>query len=183
MSRPGERLAHHSTLRPTYTGEVYEVSGTSPPQGDAGATSPSRELSKPRCAWAICSGLGRRLAGQPTAYAVAKLAVRRVGSRNSASSHMTRRSRRWESRCPIRRSYVQSLEASGPMLDSRRDRRYRLGAHRNIGIGLRKVTFRAVQGTSSGVLGFPLTRVCLGLSLALPQGGQPPSPVLHIHQC
>jgi hypothetical protein len=44
---------------PTYGGEGHEVSGTSPIQGDDGSTSPCRELSKPRCAWAICSGWGR----------------------------------------------------------------------------------------------------------------------------
>ena len=43
------------------------------------------------------------------------------------------------------------------MLDSRRDCRYRGGAHRSIGIGLRTVTFHAMPGTSSGIPGFPLT--------------------------
>ena len=42
------------------------------------------------------------------------------------------------------------------MLDSRRDCRYRGGAHRNIGVGLGKVTFHNMLGTSSGVPGFPL---------------------------
>ena len=43
------------------------------------------------------------------------------------------------------------------MLDSRRNCRYRGGAHRNIGVGLGKVTFHNMLGTSSGVPGFPLT--------------------------
>jgi hypothetical protein len=45
------------------------------------------------------------------------------------------------------------------MLDSRRDCRYRLGAHRNIGVGLGTVTFHNMVGTSSGVPGFPLTLI------------------------
>ena len=45
------------------------------------------------------------------------------------------------------------------MLDSRRDCRYRGGAHRNIGVGLGKVTFHNMLGTSSGVPGFPLTLI------------------------
>src|SRR5215218_3984754 len=45
------------------------------------------------------------------------------------------------------------------MLDSRRDCRYRRGAHRSIGIGLGKVTFHNMLGTSSGVPGFPLTLI------------------------
>jgi hypothetical protein len=45
------------------------------------------------------------------------------------------------------------------MLDSRRDCRYRGGAHRNIGVGLGKVTFHDMLGTSSGVPGFPLTLI------------------------
>jgi hypothetical protein len=43
------------------------------------------------------------------------------------------------------------------MLDSRRDRRYRSGAHRSIGVGLREVTFHDMPGASSGVPGFPLS--------------------------
>ena len=50
-------------------------------------------------------------------------------------------------------------KASGPMLDSRRDCRYRRGAHRSIGVGLGKVTFHNMLGTSSGVPGFPLTPI------------------------
>ena len=42
------------------------------------------------------------------------------------------------------------------MLDSRRDRRYRRGAHRSIGLGLRKVTLHNKPGISSGSPGFPL---------------------------
>jgi hypothetical protein len=45
------------------------------------------------------------------------------------------------------------------MLDSRRDCRYRGGAHRSIGVGLGKVTFHAKAGKSSGVPGFPLTLI------------------------
>jgi hypothetical protein len=45
------------------------------------------------------------------------------------------------------------------MLDSRRDCRYRRGAHRSIGVGLRKVTFHNMLGTSYGVPGFPLTLI------------------------
>jgi hypothetical protein len=45
------------------------------------------------------------------------------------------------------------------MLDSRRDCRYRGGAHRNIGVGLDKVTCHNMLGTSSGVPGFPLTLI------------------------
>jgi hypothetical protein len=45
------------------------------------------------------------------------------------------------------------------MLDARRDCRYRRGAHRSIGVGLRRVTFRNMLGTSSGVPGFPLTLI------------------------
>lgn len=41
------------------------------------------------------------------------------------------------------------------MLDSRRDRRYRSGAHRRVGVGLREVTFHGMLGTSPGVPGFP----------------------------
>jgi hypothetical protein len=48
-------------------------------------------------------------------------------------------------------------KASGPMLDSRRDCRYRRGAHRSIGVALRTVTFHDMSGISSGVPGFPLT--------------------------
>src|ERR687897_433413 len=45
------------------------------------------------------------------------------------------------------------------MLDSRRDCRYRGGANRNIGVGLGKVTFHNMLGTSFGVPGFPLTLI------------------------
>ena len=45
------------------------------------------------------------------------------------------------------------------MLDSRRDRRYRRVAHRSIRVGLRKVTFHDIPGTSSGIPGFPLTLI------------------------
>ena len=45
------------------------------------------------------------------------------------------------------------------MLDSRRDCRYRGGAHRNVGVGLGKVTFHDMSGTSSGIPGFPLTLI------------------------
>jgi hypothetical protein len=45
------------------------------------------------------------------------------------------------------------------MLDSRRDRRYHRGAHRSIGVGLRKVAFHDVPGISSGVAGFPLALI------------------------
>src|SRR5215212_12215799 len=45
------------------------------------------------------------------------------------------------------------------MLDARRDCRYRRGPHRNIGVGLGKVTFHNKPGTSSGVPGFPLTLI------------------------
>jgi hypothetical protein len=45
------------------------------------------------------------------------------------------------------------------MLDSRRDRRYRRVAHRSIRVGLRKVTFHDMSGTSSGVPGFPLALI------------------------
>jgi hypothetical protein len=50
-------------------------------------------------------------------------------------------------------------KASGPMLDSRRDRRYHRGAHRSIGVGLRKVAFHDVPVISSGVAGFPLALI------------------------
>jgi hypothetical protein len=40
------------------------------------------------------------------------------------------------------------------MLDSRRDRRYRLVAHRNIGVGLRKVLFHDMPVISSRVPAF-----------------------------
>jgi hypothetical protein len=39
------------------------------------------------------------------------------------------------------------------MLDSRRDCRHRLVAHRRIGVGLRKVPFQAMPGPYSGVPG------------------------------
>src|SRR5918998_3235389 len=45
------------------------------------------------------------------------------------------------------------------MLDSRRDCRYRGGAHRNIGVGLGKVTFHNLLGTYSGVPGIPLSLI------------------------
>src|SRR5215208_4555949 len=45
------------------------------------------------------------------------------------------------------------------MLDSRRDCRYRRGAHRSIGVGLGKVTFHDMLGTSFGVPGFRLTLI------------------------
>jgi hypothetical protein len=45
------------------------------------------------------------------------------------------------------------------MLDARRDCRYRRGPHRSIGVGLGKVTFHNMLGTSSGVPGFPLTLI------------------------
>jgi hypothetical protein len=45
------------------------------------------------------------------------------------------------------------------MLDSRRDCRYRRGAHRSIGIGLRKVSFHAMPGTPEEVPSFPLTLI------------------------
>jgi hypothetical protein len=45
------------------------------------------------------------------------------------------------------------------MLDSRGDCQYRGGAHRNIGVGLGKVTFHNMLGTSSWVPGFPLTLI------------------------
>jgi hypothetical protein len=45
------------------------------------------------------------------------------------------------------------------MLDSRRDCRYRGGAHRDIRVGLGKVTFHNMLGTSSGVPGFLLTLI------------------------
>jgi hypothetical protein len=48
-------------------------------------------------------------------------------------------------------------KASGPMLDSRGDCRYRRGAHRSIGGALRRVTFHDKLGISSGIPGFPLT--------------------------
>src|ERR687890_1502516 len=48
-------------------------------------------------------------------------------------------------------------KASGPMLYSRRDCRYYRGAHRSIGVGLRKVASHDMPGISSGVAGFPLT--------------------------
>jgi hypothetical protein len=40
------------------------------------------------------------------------------------------------------------------MFDSRRDRRYRLVAHRSIGVGLRKVTFHDMPGTPEEVPDF-----------------------------
>jgi hypothetical protein len=61
------------------------------------------------------------------------------------------------------------------MLDSRRDRRYRRVAHRNIGVGLRKVLSHDMPGTPVEVPGFPLTlievRVCWDSRLHLPEGG------------
>jgi hypothetical protein len=45
------------------------------------------------------------------------------------------------------------------MLDSRRDCRYRGGAHRDIRVGLGILTFHNMLGTSSGVPGFLLTRI------------------------
>ena len=45
------------------------------------------------------------------------------------------------------------------MLDSRRDCGYRRGAHRSIGVALRKVTFHNMLGTYSGVPGFPFTLI------------------------
>ena len=45
------------------------------------------------------------------------------------------------------------------MLDSRRDCRYRGGAHRNIGVGLGKVSFHNMPGTQEEVPGFPLTLI------------------------
>ena len=45
------------------------------------------------------------------------------------------------------------------MLDSRRDCRYRGGAHRNIGVGLGKVTFHNMLGTPEEVPGIPLTLI------------------------
>jgi hypothetical protein len=45
------------------------------------------------------------------------------------------------------------------MLDARRDCRYRRGPHRSIGVGLRKVTFHNMPGTSSGVPSFLLTLI------------------------
>src|SRR5919112_4137708 len=46
-------------------------------------------------------------------------------------------------------------KASGPMLDSRRDCRYRRGAHRSIREGLRKVTFHDMSGPQEEIPGFP----------------------------
>ena len=45
------------------------------------------------------------------------------------------------------------------MLDSRRDCRYRRGAHRSIGVGLGKVTFHNMLGTPEEVPGFPPTLI------------------------
>jgi hypothetical protein len=45
------------------------------------------------------------------------------------------------------------------MLDSRRYCRYHRGAHRSIRVGLGKVTFHDMSGTSSGVPGFPLALI------------------------
>jgi hypothetical protein len=45
------------------------------------------------------------------------------------------------------------------MLDSRRDCRYRRVAHRSIGVGLGKVAFHDMLGTSSGVPGIPHTLI------------------------
>jgi hypothetical protein len=50
-------------------------------------------------------------------------------------------------------------KASGPMLDSRRDCRYRRGAHRSIGVGLGKVTFHDMSGPQEEIPGFPLTLI------------------------
>ena len=45
------------------------------------------------------------------------------------------------------------------MLDSCDDCRYRRVAHRNLEVGLGKVIFHNMLGTSSGVPGFPLTLI------------------------
>ena len=50
-------------------------------------------------------------------------------------------------------------EAGGPMLDSRRDCRYRLVAHLSIRVGLGNIAFHDVLGISSGGIGFTLTLV------------------------
>jgi hypothetical protein len=47
------------------------------------------------------------------------------------------------------------------MLDSRRDCRYCGGAHRSIGISLRKVSFHDMLGTPEEVPSFPLTLIHL----------------------
>src|SRR5215208_6984385 len=54
---------------------------------------------------------------------------------------------------------ARDYKASGPMLDSRRYCRYHRGAHRSIRVGLGKVAFHDMSGTSSGVPGFPLTHI------------------------
>jgi hypothetical protein len=65
-------------------------------------------------------------------------------------------------------------KASGPMLDSRRDCRYRRGAHRSIGVGLRIFDVHGMPGIFSGPLallsplftrvrGWPISRSILPL--------------------
>src|SRR5215203_4778910 len=56
-------------------------------------------------------------------------------------------------------------KASGPMLDSRRDCRYRRGVHRSIGVGLGKVTFHDMSGASRGdprLSSHPYSPECVG---------------------
>jgi hypothetical protein len=112
---------------PTCRGEVHEVSESGPMQRDAGSTSPRREISEPRCACAIRSGLGGR------SCTSVNRACLTPGRQGGGSGSGNRRGGRADARFGDLTAGVQ--EAWGPMLDPGRDRRYRFVAHRDIAIG------------------------------------------------